>query len=338
MYNFTEIVSKLQNSINLTQDEACYISQQMFKGELKENNIIEVLSLLNTKEIYPDELIGFARAMREISTKVEIDEKVIDCCGTGGDGSGTFNISTCAAFIAAACDIKVAKHGNKAITSKSGSADLLHDAGAKIDLNPTQVSECIKQVNFGFMFAPMHHQAMKNVAESRKKIAPNKTIFNMLGPITNPAQAKLQLIGVYDQKSMNLIADALVELGTDRALILNSRDGMDEASIYTETDVIEIIGSKKTNYSIDPKKHNITCSNIDNIKTTDNKSSLDIVFSVINNEDSDAKEISLFNAALSVMLYKEISLDEAIKQCRDALNEYKVRDKFNQYIDFTNQV
>ena len=118
MYNFEKIVSKLQNSINLTQDEACYISQQMFKGELKENNIIEVLSLLNAKEIYPDELIGFARAMREISTKVEIDEKVIDCCGTGGDGSGTFNISTCAAFIAAACDIKVAKHGIKAITSK----------------------------------------------------------------------------------------------------------------------------------------------------------------------------------------------------------------------------
>ena len=154
MYNFEKIISKLHNSINLTQDEACYVSQQMFKGELKENNIIEVLSLLNSKEIYPDELIGFARAMREISTKVEIDEKVIDCCGTGGDGSGTFNISTCAAFIAAACDIKVAKHGNKAITSKSGSADLLHDAGAKIDLNSHPSKRVYQASKFWFYVCP----------------------------------------------------------------------------------------------------------------------------------------------------------------------------------------
>ncbi|MEC7677463.1 MAG: anthranilate phosphoribosyltransferase, partial [Pseudomonadota bacterium] len=288
--------------------------------------------------ICTDEVVGFARAMRKISTKVLTDEKVVDCCGTGGDGINTFNISTCSAYISAASGVKVAKHGNKAITSNSGSADVLHDAGAKLDLSPEKVSQCISEVNFGFMFAPLHHQAMKNVAASRKEIAPNKTIFNMLGPITNPANAQIQLIGVFDKSAMHLVADSLMELGTSKAIVLNSRDGMDEASIYAETDIIEIKDNVKTHYTINPKDYGITGKNIDSIKTSNERSSLDFIFSVINNEESDAKEICVLNAALSVMLYKDIELNDSIAQCRESLSEYKVRDKFNQYIDFTNQV
>jgi anthranilate phosphoribosyltransferase len=253
MYSFKEIISSLNNKNDLSKDEAFFISESMFKGTLSDSEIKNVLVALNTKGICTDEIVGFAKAMRKISTKVVTDEKVIDCCGTGGDGINTFNISTCSAFISAASGVKVAKHGNKAITSNSGSADVLHDAGAKLDLSPEKVSQCINEVNFGFMFAPLHHQAMKNVAASRKEIAPNKTIFNMLGPITNPANAQIQLIGVFGKSAMHLVADSLMELGTSRAIILNSRDGMDEASIYAETDIIEIKDDVKTQYTINPK-------------------------------------------------------------------------------------
>jgi anthranilate phosphoribosyltransferase len=263
MSNFQKILDNLKNSQDLSSDEAFIVSEKMFEGSLSDNQIKDILLLLNKKNICSNELIGFARAMRKISTKVEINDKVIDSCGTGGDGLNTFNISTCASFIAAACGVKVAKHGNKAITSSSGSADLLHDAGAKIDLAPEHVSKCIEHMNFGFMFAPLHHQAMKNVANTRKSIAPAKTIFNMLGPITNPANAKIQLIGVYNNEVMHLIANALLELGTSRALIVNSRDGMDEASIYTETDVLEIKNNSIDSYSIDPKDFGIRGNSIE---------------------------------------------------------------------------
>ena len=338
MSSFQNILNNLKNSQDLSTDEAFIVSEKMFEGSLADDQIKDILLLLNKKNICSNELIGFARAMRKISTKVEINDKVIDSCGTGGDGLNTFNISTCASFIAAACGVKVAKHGNKAITSSSGSADLLHDAGAKIDLAPEHVSKCIEHINFGFMFAPLHHQAMKNVANTRKSIAPDKTIFNMLGPITNPANAKIQLIGVYNNEVMHLIANALLELGTSRALIINSRDGMDEASIYSETDVLEIKNNSIDSYSIDPKDFGIRGNSIEEIKTNSERSSLDIIYTVINNIDSDARKISLLNASLLVMLFKEISLRDALSECNDALENYLVRDKFNQYIDFTNQV
>ena len=338
MFNFQNILKNLKSRKDLSSDDAFIISEKMFEGSLSDDEIKDILLLLNKKNICVNELIGFARAMRKISTKVEINQKVIDSCGTGGDGMNTFNISTCASFIAAACGVKVAKHGNKAITSSSGSADLLHDAGAKIDLAPEYVSTCIDQTNFGFMFAPLHHQAMKNVAKTRKNIAPEKTIFNMLGPITNPANAKIQLIGVYSKDVMNLIANALLELGTTRALIVNSRDGLDEASIYAKTDILEIKNNKIENYSIDAKDYGINGDTIEGIKTNADRSSLDIIYTVINNVDSDAKKISLLNAGLLVMLFKDISLEEALLECDSALENYLVRDKFNQYIDFTNQV
>ncbi len=160
----------------------------------------------------------------------------------------------------------------------------------------------------------------------------------MLGPITNPANAQLQIIGVFDKDAMQLIADSLLELETSRAIVLTSRDGMDEASIYTQTDVIEINAGKQIEYAIDPREYGIAGKDINGIKTNDDKSSLDIIFSVINNDESDAKEICILNAALSVMLYKDIELGDAIKQCRKSVEEYLVRDKFNQYVDYTNQV
>ena len=160
----------------------------------------------------------------------------------------------------------------------------------------------------------------------------------MLGPITNPANAKIQLIGVYDKTVMNLVANALLKLGTNRAIILNSRDGLDEASIYAETDILEIKNNSIKSYSIDSREYGIKGHDINSIKTNVDRSSLDIMFSIFNNESTDAKEIAILNSALLVMLYKETTLEDAIAECRKSLETYSVRDKFNQYIDFTNQV
>tara|TARA_B100001057_G_scaffold74322_1_gene68873 strand:+ start:2775 stop:3791 length:1017 start_codon:yes stop_codon:yes gene_type:complete len=338
MYNFEEITDYLKYGNDLSIEHAFYISEKIFEGTLNDEQIKDVLLSLNKKGVCIDELVGFAKSMRKISSKVEINEKVIDSCGTGGDGMNTFNISTCSSFIAAACGVKIAKHGNKAITSTSGSADLLHDAGAKIDLDPEQVKKCIETINFGFMFAPLHHKAMKNVASTRKSLSPQKTIFNMLGPITNPANAKIQLIGVYDKTVMNLVANALLKLGTNKAIILNSRDGLDEASIYAETDILEINNNSIKSYSIDSREYGIKGNDFNSIRTNEDRSSLDIMFSIFNNESTDAKEIAILNSALLVMLYKETTLENAIAECRQSLETYSVRDKFNQYIDFTNQV
>ena len=338
MYNFEEITDYLKSGNDLSTDQASYVSEKIFEGTLNDEQIKDILLSLNKKGVCIDELVGFAKSMRKISSKVEINEKIIDSCGTGGDGMNTFNISTCSSFIAAACGVKIAKHGNKAITSTSGSADLLHDAGAKIDLEPEQVKKCIETINFGFMFAPLHHKAMKNVASTRKSLSPQKTIFNMLGPITNPANAKIQLIGVYDKTVMNLVANALLKLGTNRAIILNSRDGLDEASIYAKTDILEINNNSIKSYSIDSREYDIKGNDFNSIKTNEDRSSLDIMFSIFNNESTDAKEIAILNSALLVMLYKETTLEDAIAECRKSLETYSVRDKFNQYIDFTNQV
>ena len=338
MYNFDKILDDLRSGHDLSIKHASYVSEKMFEGTLTDEQIKDILLGLNNKGVSIDELVGFAKSMREISSKVEIDDKIIDSCGTGGDGMNTFNISTCSSFIAAACGVKVAKHGNKAITSSSGSADLLHDAGAKIDLNSAQVKKCIETINFGFMFAPLHHKAMKNVASSRKSLSPHKTIFNMLGPITNPANARIQLIGVYDRTVMNLVANALLKLGTSKAIILNSRDGLDEASIYAKTDILEIKDNQITSYCIDAHEYGIKGGDPESIKTSENRSSLEIIFSILNNEESDAKEIAILNAALLVMLYKETTLQDAIGECRHSLESFSTRDKFNQYIDFTNQI
>ena len=225
------IIDKLKNKKNLNRDEIKTFMSSVFEGNVSESDLTDVLVLLNNKEVTSDELTGCAQSMRDVSKKVLTEHRVVDNCGTGGDGIGTFNISTASSFIAASCGAYVAKHGNKAITSSSGSADLLLEAGANIELSPNQVSKCIDQINFGFMFAPLHHQAMKYVAPSRKKIAPKKTIFNLLGPLTNPANSKIQLIGVYTKEKMKIIAESLRNLGVDRAMIVHSDDGLDEISI-----------------------------------------------------------------------------------------------------------
>ena len=250
----SEILNNLLEGKDLDELTSRSLMQRWLNDEISDVETGAFLSALRAKSSTGVELSSMAEELLNVC-KLPVERPnlyMVDTCGTGGDGANTFNISTAVAFVSASCGVKIAKHGNKAITSSSGSADLLHDAGAKIDLNPEQVRKCIEELNFGFMFAPMHHQAMKNVANARKAISPNKTIFNLLGPITNPAGADIQLIGVYNVDSMKLLAQALLKLGTRRAILVNSKDGLDEASIYDLTYVTEIKDNKIAEYTINP--------------------------------------------------------------------------------------
>ena len=222
MSNIQEIVNILERGQQPSRSECSFFVNQVFSGGVDKDVITKILRLFNDVGFNAVQLSGFAESMRQASKKVICKKNIVDNCGTGGDAMHTFNISTTASLIASCCEISVAKHGNKSITSNSGSADLLSGVGIKIDLSPEAVSNCIEKLNFGFMFAPLHHSSMRYVAESRKEIAPEKTIFNLLGPLTNPAGAKKQLIGVYDSKYMKVIAETLSNLGTERAKIVHS--------------------------------------------------------------------------------------------------------------------
>lgn len=331
------LINKLKSKKNLSQGEAKEFIDSVLQGNIDTNILTEFLRLLNEKGFCAKELTGFAEAMREVSNKVNYNGNLVDNCGTGGDGLKTFNISTTASLIASCSGISVAKHGNKAITSNSGSADILEASGINIKLTPEQVSICLEKLNFGFMFAPLHHSSMKHVADSRRTIAPDKTIFNLLGPLTNPANAKRQLIGVYDKSLMEVVAETLINLGTERAMIIHSYDGMDEISIFNKTHTIEVNNSKIMRYVIDPSDYFLCKSTISSIIANNAEQSLEMMLSVFKNDDSSARMISLINAAALVYISGEAkSIDEGIKVCTQALESNSVNEKLDKLIELTN--
>ena len=334
---YQSLINKLKSKNDLSQDEAREFIDSVLQGEIPSNILTEFLKLLNLKGFSSEELTGFAKAMRNVSNKVTYNGDVVDNCGTGGDGLKTFNISTTASLIASCSGVCVAKHGNKAITSNSGSADILESAGINIKLSSEQVAICLDKLNFGFMFAPLHHSSMRHVAASRKEIAPDKTIFNLLGPLTNPAQAKRQLIGVYSKSLMKIVAETLIKLGTERAMVIHSADGMDEISIYDKTHVIEINNSEMSSYEIDPKDYFICNSTIADIKVNNADQSLEMMLSVIKNKDTPARMISLLNAAALVYISgKSETISDAVKICENALKSKSVDIKVNELIKLTN--
>ena len=334
---YQNLINKLKAKNDLSRDEAREFIDSVLQGEIPSNVLTEFLRLLNLKGFSSEELTGFAKAMRNVSNKVTYNSDVVDNCGTGGDGLKTFNISTTASLIASCSGVCVAKHGNKAITSNSGSADILEAAGINIKLSSEQVSICLDKLNFGFMFAPLHHSSMRHVAASRHEIAPDKTIFNLLGPLTNPAQAKRQLIGVYSKSLMKIVAETLIKLGTERAMVIHSADGMDEISIYDKTHVIEINNSEMNSYEIDPRDYFTCNSTIADIKVNDSEQSLEMMLSVIKNKDTPARMIALLNAAALVYISgKSETISDAVKICENALKSKNVDIKVNELIRLTN--
>ena len=261
----TDIIENLKKGQSLTFEESKSLFSSLMEGKFKENTIIEILEALIKKGETKDELAGGIYVLRDKASKVNSDPDTIDTCGTGGDGKNSLNISTAAAITLASMGVKVAKHGNKAVSSNCGSADVLEALKININLKPNEVEESIKKFNFAFMFAPNYHSAMKHVGSARKKMG-KKTIFNLIGPLSSPAQVKRQVIGVFDKKWMKPFAEALRENNVVHAYIVHSDDGMDEISPFTKTNIVELKDKNINEFTINPKELGITLSNTNNLK------------------------------------------------------------------------
>ena len=261
----TNLIDILKNGKNLSFDESKTLFNDLMEGKYNDSAIIEILESLSKKGETKDELAGGIFVLREKATKVEADQNTIDTCGTGGDGQNSLNISTAAAIVLASLGVKVAKHGNKAVSSNCGSADVLEALKININLKPNEAEESIKKFNFAFMFAPNYHSAMKYVGPARKKMG-KKTIFNLIGPLSSPAQIKRQVVGVFHKKWMKPFAEALKDNGVIHAYIVHSDDGMDEISPFAKTSVVELKDKKIKEFIIDPKTLGINCKDKESLK------------------------------------------------------------------------
>ena len=261
----TDIIENLKKGQSLTFEDSKSLFSSLMEGKFKENTIIEILEALIKKGETKDELAGGIYVLRDKASKVNSDPDTIDTCGTGGDGKNSLNISTAAAIVLSSMGIKVAKHGNKAVSSNCGSADVLEALKININLKPNEAEENIKKFNFAFMFAPNYHSAMKHVGPARKKMG-KKTIFNLIGPLSSPAQVKRQVIGVFDKKWMKPFAEALRENNVVHAYIVHSDDGMDEISPFAKTNIVELKDKDINEFTIDPKELGITSHNSNNLK------------------------------------------------------------------------
>ena len=313
----SNIKEKLKKGQNLTFDESKTLFNELMEGKHNEITIIEILDSLLKKGETKDELAGGIYVLRDKASKVKTDPNTIDTCGTGGDGQNSLNISTAAAITLASMGIKVAKHGNKAVSSNCGSADVLEALKININLKPNEAEEKIKKSNFAFMFAPNYHSAMKHVGPARKKIG-KKTIFNLIGPLSSPAQVKRQVIGVFDKRWMKPFAEALKENGVVHAYIVHSDDGMDEISPFAKTNVVELKNGNINNFIIDPKNLGINSNNKENLKGKNAEYNSEKIIEIYKGKDNEfAQAVALNVAAGLIVSGKEndfkLAFDKSIK-------------------------
>jgi anthranilate phosphoribosyltransferase len=327
--NIQDAISHTSDGENLNQEQMTAVMRQIMQGQATDIQIASLLTALKLKGETVDEITAAAKVMREMSSAVKTNkELLLDTCGTGGDGCQTFNISTTSAFVIAAAGIAVAKHGNRSVSSSSGSADLLERAGININLNPAQVTQCIDTTEIGFMFAPQHHKAMKHAANARKQLG-TRTIFNLLGPLTNPAGAKYQLLGVYDDKWVEPIAAVLKQLGSERAMVVHSKDGLDEISLSADTYVAELNNGKITTYTVSPKKFGLNLCKLSDLKVENVDQSFTVFLSVLKGEDGPAKDIVALNAGAALYIGNIAeSLAEGIKLANKIITDKAAFEKY----------
>ena len=309
-------LEKLNNKQNLTFEESKAAFEILMDGKASDNEIFDFLTLLSAKGEVADEIAGGVYILRNKSKRVNITNAV-DTCGTGGDGKNTLNISTASALLLASMGIKVAKHGNKAVSSKCGSGDVLESLNININFGPKEIEENINKNNFGFMFAPNYHSAMKHVGPVRKKIG-KRTIFNMIGPLSSPALVKKQVVGVFDKKLLKIFADALNNLDIDFAWIVNSEDGLDEISPYAITNIIQLKDNKISEIIIDPKELNINADKFDNLLGDDPKFNANKMIDIFKGEDNDFSKAVCLNAAAGLIVSEKNSkFIDAYKNARE---------------------
>jgi len=320
----SNIQEKLKKGQNLSFEESRVLFSELMEGKHEKNTIIELLDALLKKGETKDELAGGIYILREKASKVNTDENTIDTCGTGGDGQNSLNISTAAAIVLASMGVKVAKHGNKAVSSNCGSADVLEALKVNINLNPKEAEESIKRFNFAFMFAPNYHSAMKHVGPARKKMG-KKTIFNLIGPLSSPAQVKRQVIGVFDKKWMMPFAEALKENGVVHAYIVHSDDGMDEISPFEKTNIVELKEGNITRFSIDPKSLGLNSTNKENLKGKNAEYNSEKIIEIYKGKDNEFSQSVALNVAAGLIVSgKENDYKIAFEKATKHLNSGKV--------------
>jgi anthranilate phosphoribosyltransferase len=293
-------LKKLKNKENLSFDESKAAFGILMEGEASDDEMFNFLTLLSAKGEVSDEIAGGVYVLRNKSKRVSVKD-CVDTCGTGGDGMNTLNISTASALLLSSIGVKVAKHGNKAVSSKCGSGDVLEALNIEINFEPKDIEEQINKNNFGFMFAPNYHSAMRHVGPTRKKIG-KRTIFNMIGPLSSPALVNRQVVGVFDKKLLKIFADALKNLDIKYAWIVNSEDGLDEISPYAKTNVVQLKDGKITEIIIDPKELNIGANKFEDLLGNDAQFNAKKMLDIFKGEDNDFSKAVCLNAAAGLMV------------------------------------
>ena len=323
--------------VHLNQGEAHGLMLRMLAGEMTTEGIADVLSFLRRKGETVAELVGFASAIREVSHPVEIDQRedpVLDTCGTGGDGSNCFNISTATAFVAAGTGLRVAKHGNRRISSQCGSADVLEALGVPVALSATQVADCIREIGIGFLYAPLLHPAVKHAQEARLLLK-GRTVFNLLGPLTNPVRARVQLIGAFSVRAAEILAQASARLGIERAFVVHGADGLDEVSITGHTTVFQVEDGRVQKGRWIPADFGLLQASIEDLRGGDPETNAAIIRSVLEGAPGPARDIVIANAAAALFLAQRASdLKSAVKLAMEAIDSGAARGKLEKLIEF----
>ena len=335
----TDILYKLSNNKNLTAKEANFIFEKIISGKLSEIQSAGILMALATKGVTMLEILEASKVLRKKSKKIQCGKNILDTCGTGGDGKNTLNVSTATAILASACGIKVAKHGNKAVSSSSGSSDVLAKLGVNTSASIRNVKKCLNKINICFLMAPLYHSAMKNVANVRNNLKV-KTIFNILGPLINPASADMQLIGVYDKELLQPIAECLKKLGIKKAWVVCGENGVDEITLSGKTFVIELKSNKLRKFIIDPEKIGFKQSSINKIKGKNAEFNAREILKLFNNKNYNPfyKDTVLLNTAACLVISNKVkNLKKGIVLANKNLVNGNALQKLNKLASISNE-
>jgi anthranilate phosphoribosyltransferase len=329
-------IAKTVEHQNLNILDMEHVMRQIMTGETTAAQIAAFLVALRMKGETVDELTAGASVMRELVTPVKVTgDHIIDIVGTGGDGLHTFNVSTTSCFVVAAAGATVAKHGNRSVSSTSGSADILEAAGINLNISSHHIEQCIEQLGIGFMFAPLHHSAMKHAIGPRKEMG-IRTMFNLLGPLTNPAGAPNQLLGVFDKKWLKPLAEVLKNLGSDHVMVVHSADGMDEVSMAAETWVCELKDGELSEYTITPERFGVQRGSIDDISVNSAQESLAMVLSVLDNNPGSARDIVTLNSGMAIYCAGLVNnLEAGVEKAREVISNGSAREKLDQLAKMT---
>ncbi len=335
--NIREAIDKLVNRVNLSEAETIDVMNEIMTGEATPLQVAAFLTALRMKGETVEEITGAARVMREKAHRVAVGSKnVLDTCGTGGDQKGTFNISTTAAFVVAGAGVPVAKHGNRSVSSQSGSADVLGALGVKVDAPKDRVERCIAEIGIGFLFAPLLHEAMKYAVQPRRDIG-IRTIFNLLGPLTNPAMARYQLIGIYSGDLVGMVAHVLRNLGSARALVVHGLEGLDEISLCGPTKVAELRDGEVKQYTLEPEQFGLKRCQLSDLHGGSADESAVVVRAVLDGKAGPAREVVLLNSGAALYVSGKVAtLQVGLRLAAESIDSGSARQKLQRLVEMTN--